>query len=143
MVLIKADKIHNHSIEIGLTCVIFNTLHNDIMQKESPNQTIPEMIPIRQFLKGLDKAKILTFFFSINQNKILTPIIQRNGINSAANLQITGFSKSGTGIKLTSNAQPTKYNNTFVAVIKSFFIRITPLKAITIFKSATNYTTPM
>ena len=53
------------------------------MQKESPNQAIPEMIPIRQFLKGLDKAKILTFFFSINQNKILTPIIQRNAIGRA------------------------------------------------------------
>ena len=116
MVLIKADKIHNHSIETTLTCVTFNTPNNDIMQKESPNQAIPEMIPIRQFLKGLDKAKILTFFFSINQNKILTPIIQRNGISSAANLQIAGFSKSGTGIKL-----PNQQNTTILLLLLSKF----------------------
>ena len=143
MVLMKADKIHSHSIETRLTCVIFNTPDNDIIQKERPSQAIPETIPIRQFLMGLNREKIFTLLFSISQNKILIPIIQRNGINSAANLQIAGFSKSGTGIKLTSKVQPTKYNNAFVAVIKIFFNLITPLKVIATFKSIMNYTTSM
>lgn len=143
MVLMKADKIHSHSIETKLTCVIFNTPDNNIIQKERPSQTIPEIIPIRQFLIGLCKEKNFTLLFSIRQNKMLNPIIQRSGINSATNLQIAGFSKSGIGIQLTSNVQPIKYNNTFVAVIKIFFNLITPLKVIAIFKLFKNNTTLM
>ena len=51
------------------------------------------------YLASLFFCLLYTSLFSISQNKILIPIIQRNGINSAANLQIEGFSKSGTGIK--------------------------------------------